>query len=129
MRLFSVNENLKVNTTMSTIDSMIARYNELEQISINTDDATTRTRAQEERMNLFLLIEKDKQRQFEKQDMRIATDAEHTAKVDEVLAALAEADNQLCAAPVGSQERSDLMGRVLALRLQLEKLQTFKGGE
>jgi hypothetical protein len=59
---------------------------------------------------------------------RIADDKEHTAKVQAVMDAMAENDNELCRLPVGSQERAQRVERGIALRLQLDKLQTFTGG-
>lgn len=115
---------------MSTnIEDMIARHRELESIVTNPlTDTTTRRRATEERINLALLIQKDPQNAAEKQNARIADDKAHTAKVDEVLAALAEADNELARAQVGSNERANLMTRVIGLRIELQNLQTITGG-
>jgi hypothetical protein len=114
---------------MSTIEEMLSRHRELEQIAINAPDATTRKRATEERINLSLLIQKDNQNATEKQNARIADDKEHTAKVDEVLAALAEADNAYSQIPTSDRQRRDnQMTKILSLRLRLQNLQTFTGG-
>jgi len=127
---------------MSTIDEMISRYRELEQIAINAPDATARKDAMEERINLMLLIKKsqavdaskgiaeiaatDNQEAEARQDARIKADEEHTKKVDAVLEALAQADNTYSQIPVGnSQARNSQMDRILSLRMQLQKLQTI----
>lgn len=111
---------------MSTLEEMLTRYRELESIAINAPDATTRNRAMDERMNLFVLISKDQQRQFEKQNARIQADEVRTAEIDKVLAAITEADNGLAQIPVGDERRGPAMDRLLSLRMQLDRLMTFK---
>jgi hypothetical protein len=129
---------------MSNLESMISRYRELESIAINAPDAITRNEVVDERINLAVLIAKEKavdasqaiaemagndpQEQFSRQDARIRADAVHRAKVDAALAAYTEAGNALAKIPMGdTQARDAATTRMLSLRLQLEKLQTIKG--
>ena len=126
---------------MSKLDEMVKRYQELEQIAMNNPDPTIRNDAMDERLNLYILIQKeravdasqaiaelvsdDPQQQFEKQQARIAADQAHTAKVDEVLEAMAAAETAYAAIPTSNQQaRERAMERILSLRLQLGKLQT-----
>ena len=126
---------------MSKLDEMISRYRELEQIAKNTDDVLVRQAATDERLNLHILIQKaqavdasqaiaglvndDPQRQFEKQSARIKADEEHTKKVDAVLEAMAETETRYSQIPTSDvTRRHDVMGQLVGLRLQLQKLQT-----
>jgi hypothetical protein len=112
---------------MSTIEDMEKRRTELEAIASNPNNSPgIRNRASEERLNLFLLIQKDQQRQFEKQSARIQSDAERTARIDEVTEAITQADNSLSQMPIGDKRRDGTMERLLDLRLQLDKLCTFR---
>ena len=128
---------------MSKLDDMIKRYQELEQIAMNTDDILIRQAAMDERINLHILIQKeravdasqaiaeaaatDPQEAFARQAARIKADEEHTAKVDEVREAMAAAETAYSKIPVGdTQARDTAMGRILSLRLQLDRLQTIK---
>ena len=128
---------------MSTLEQMLSRYRELEQIAMNNPDPTIRNDATEERLNLYILIQKeravdasqaiaelvsdDPQEQFARQAARIKADEEHTAKVDEVREAMAAAETAYSKIPVGdTQARDTAMGRILSLRLQLDRLQTIK---
>ncbi len=128
---------------MSKLDDMIKRYQELEQIAMNTDDILIRQAAMDERINLHILIQKaqavdasqataelvanDPQEQFARQAARIKADEEHTAKADEVREAMAAAETAYSKIPVGdTQARDTAMGRILSLRLQLDRLQTIK---
>jgi len=126
---------------MPTIEEMISRYRDLEQIAINAPDATARKNAMEERINLHILIQKaqavdaskaiaeiagnDNQEQFARQNARIKADEEHTKKVDAVLEAMAETETRYSQIPTSDvTRRHDVMGQLVGLRLQLQKLQT-----
>lgn len=113
---------------MSTVEEMISRSRELESIASNpANDATTRYRAQDERMNLVLLIQKDQQRQFEKQNARIKSDEERTAKIEAVRAEMDKVSNSLH--DINSNDvagREAISDRLLSLNLELQKLLTFK---
>ncbi len=113
---------------MSTVEEMISRSRELESIASNgANDPTARKRAQDERMNLVLLIQKDQQRQFEKQNARIKTDEERTRRIEAVRAKMDEASNSL--KDIDSNDvagRQAISDKLLGLRLQLDGLMTFK---
>ena len=126
---------------MSTLEQMLSRYRELEQIAMNNPDPTIRNDAMDERLNLYILIQKeravdasqaiaelvsdDPQEQFARQAARIKADEEHTAKVDEVREAMAAAENAYSQIPTSNEQaRERAMERILSLRLQLGKLQT-----
>jgi hypothetical protein len=112
---------------MSTIEDMEKRRTELESIASNPNNPPgIRNRASEERLNLFLLIQKDQQRQFEKQNARIKSDEERTARIDEVTEAITQADNALSQIPIGDKRREAVATQLLSLRLQLDRLCTFR---
>lgn len=111
---------------MLNIESMKTRYQELEQIAINAPDAASRYQAQSERNNLFMLLKRHEDDQFKVQAARIAKSEEHAKKVDEVMEALAEADNGYSQIPQGDYRARDAqMAKITSLRLQLDRLQTF----
>ncbi len=126
---------------MSKLDDMVNRYNQLEQIAINTNDFLVRQQVMDEKINLYILIQKeravdaskavaelvsdDPQDAFARQEARIKADEAHTAKVTEVQEAMAAAETAYSQIQTSNEQaRERAMDRILSLRLQLQKLQT-----